>query len=71
MKYIDNLSDEGRKLIESCEKFGVELCDWQQNWINRWIAAGRPKGLYAQYTLMTPIVDMRRDPTPNPQHWFN
>lgn len=72
MKLNKELSDEARKMITFCAEFGVELCEWQQDWINRWIAAGRPQLLTQQYRLMTPIEGERSTgASSDPRRWFN
>lgn len=53
MRYIEGLSDEARDIADHHAWFLPGLSEWQQNWINQWVAAGRPKGLYAQYVLAT------------------
>jgi hypothetical protein len=62
MKYIDDLCDEARSTIDQCARMNVELSEWQQNWINNWVKAGRPRPLKEQYRLAcsNPIIGERR-----------
>jgi hypothetical protein len=44
-----------QEIVDTCARLGVELSDWQRDWITAWIAAGRPRSLRAQYQAAVPV----------------